>query len=42
MQSYMAARSRESQLWEFQDSHLGILGQNAIWMWACGEAHSIL
>jgi hypothetical protein len=23
----------ESQLWEFQDSHLGVLRQNAIWMW---------
>jgi hypothetical protein len=23
----------ESQLWEFWDSHLGVLGQNAIWMW---------
>jgi hypothetical protein len=20
--------------WEFRDSHLGVLGQNAIWMWA--------
>ncbi len=28
------AKLRESQLWEFQDSHLGIPGQNAIWMWA--------
>jgi hypothetical protein len=25
---------RESQLWEFQDSHLGVLGQNVIWIWA--------
>jgi hypothetical protein len=25
---------RESQLWEFQDSHLGVPEQNAIWMWA--------
>jgi hypothetical protein len=25
---------RESQLWQVQDSHLGVLGQNAIWMWA--------
>jgi hypothetical protein len=24
----------ESYLWEFRDSHLGVLGQNAIWMWA--------
>jgi hypothetical protein len=23
----------ESQLWQFRDSHLEILGQNAIWMW---------
>ncbi len=30
----MAPKSQESQLWEFQDSHLGVLGQNAIWMWA--------
>jgi hypothetical protein len=25
---------RESQIWEFRDSHLGVPGQNAIWMWA--------
>jgi hypothetical protein len=25
---------QESQFWEFQDSHLGVPGQNAIWMWA--------
>ncbi len=29
----MAPKSWKSQLWEFQDSHLGVLGQNAIWMW---------
>jgi len=23
----------ECQLWEFWDFHLGVLGQNAIWMW---------
>jgi hypothetical protein len=33
-QSYMAPKSRESQLWEFQDFHLGVPRQNAIWMWA--------
>jgi len=33
-QSYGAPKLWESQLWEFQDSHLGISGQNAIWMWA--------
>jgi hypothetical protein len=27
-------KSWESQLWEFRDSHLGVLRQNAIWMWA--------
>jgi hypothetical protein len=26
------AKLRESQFWEFRDSHLGILGQNVIWM----------
>jgi hypothetical protein len=26
------AGSRESQLWEFQDSHLGVPGQKIIWM----------
>jgi len=29
-----APKSLESQLWEFQNSHLGVLGQNTIWMWA--------
>jgi hypothetical protein len=33
MQSYGAAKSRESQLWQFRDSHLRVLRQNAIWMW---------
>ncbi len=33
-QSYGAPKLRESQLWEFQDSHLGIPRQNVIWMWA--------
>jgi hypothetical protein len=37
MQSYGAPKSRESELWEFWDSHLGVLGQNAIWMWASWE-----
>jgi hypothetical protein len=27
-------KSQESQFWEFWDSHLGVSGQNAIWMWA--------
>jgi hypothetical protein len=31
-QSYGAPKLWESQLWEFQDSHLGILGQNDIWV----------
>jgi hypothetical protein len=30
--SYGPTKSRESQFWEFQDSHLGVLGQNSIWM----------
>jgi hypothetical protein len=34
MQSYGTPKSWESQFWEFQDSHLGVPGQNAIWMWA--------
>jgi len=29
-----APKSQESQLWEFQDSHLGVSRQKAIWMWA--------
>jgi hypothetical protein len=33
-QSYKAPKSRESQLWEFRDSHLRVRGQNDIWMWA--------
>jgi len=32
MQSYGPPKLRESQLWEFQDSHLGVPGQNVIWM----------
>jgi hypothetical protein len=32
-QSYGGPKLWESQLWEFQDSHLGVPGQNAIWMW---------
>jgi len=28
------SKSWESQIWQFRDSHLGILGQKAIWMWA--------
>jgi hypothetical protein len=33
MRSYVPPKLQESLLWEFWDSHLGILGQNAIWMW---------
>jgi hypothetical protein len=33
-QSCGAPKSWESQFWEFRDSHLKVLGQNAIWMWA--------
>ncbi len=33
-QSYGAPKLRESQLWEFRDSYLGVPGQNAILMWA--------
>ncbi len=32
--SYRAPKLQGSQLWEFRHSHLGVLGQNAIWMWA--------
>jgi len=31
-QSYGAPKLRESQLWKFEDSHLGVLGQNDIWV----------
>jgi hypothetical protein len=33
-QNYGPPKLQESQPWEFWDSHLGVLGQNAIWMWA--------
>jgi hypothetical protein len=33
-QSYGAPKLRESQPWQFQDYHLGVPGQKAIWMWA--------
>jgi hypothetical protein len=33
MQSYAPPKLQESQLWEFRDSHLGVMGQKAIWMW---------
>jgi hypothetical protein len=33
-QSYEAPKSQESQPWRFRDSHLGVSGQKAIWMWA--------
>ncbi len=32
MQSYGPPKLRESQLWEFWDSHLGVSGQNDIWV----------
>jgi len=32
--SYGPPKSRKSQLWRFWDSHLGVPGQNVIWMWA--------
>jgi hypothetical protein len=31
--SYVLSKSWESQLWEFRDSHLGVLEQKVIWMW---------
>jgi hypothetical protein len=31
--NYGAPKSQESQLWQFRDSHLGVSGQKAIWMW---------
>ncbi len=34
MQSYGPPKSWESKLWEFRDSHLEVVGQNTIWMWA--------
>jgi hypothetical protein len=34
MQSYGPVKSWKSQMLEFRDSHLGVLGQNVIWMWA--------
>jgi hypothetical protein len=36
--SYVPLELQKSQLWEFRDSHLGVLGQNAIWMWPLGRA----
>jgi hypothetical protein len=32
MQSYEAPKSHESLLWDFRDSHLGVPGQNDIWV----------
>jgi hypothetical protein len=32
MRSYGPLKLRESQLWEFRDSHLGVLRQNDIWV----------
>jgi hypothetical protein len=32
MQSYGPLKSQESKLWEFQHSHLGVPGQNDIWV----------
>jgi hypothetical protein len=34
MRSYTPPKSWKSQLWEFRNSHLGVSGQNAIWMWS--------
>jgi len=37
-QSYGPPKSRKSQLWKFRDSHLGVSGQNNIWVlvpWPC-------
>jgi hypothetical protein len=31
-QSYGGLKLQKSQLWEFRDSHFGVLGQNAIWV----------
>jgi hypothetical protein len=31
-QSYSPSKSRESWLWEFRDSNLGVPGQNDIWV----------
>jgi len=31
-QSYQPPKLWEPELWEFQDSHLGVLGQNDIWV----------
>jgi hypothetical protein len=42
LRSYAPSKSRESQLLQFWDSHLGASGQKAIWMWPRGEAQSIL
>jgi len=33
-QSYKALKSQEFQLWQTQDSHLGVLRQKTIWRWA--------
>jgi hypothetical protein len=32
-ESYGPPKSQESRVWEFQDSHLGVPWQKAIWMW---------
>jgi hypothetical protein len=32
MQSYGSPKLQKSQLWEFRDSHFGVLGQNDIWV----------
>jgi hypothetical protein len=32
-ESYGPPKLQKSQVWEFWDSHLGVPGQNAIWMW---------
>jgi hypothetical protein len=33
MRSYAPPKLRKPQLWEFWDSHLGVLGQKVIWIW---------
>jgi hypothetical protein len=34
LQNYGVPKSQESQLGRFRDSHLGVPGQKAIWIWA--------
>jgi hypothetical protein len=39
--SYAPPKLRESQLWEFRDSHLEVSRQKAIWMWPLVERRKI-